>query len=110
MLKDKEKDRHTGLLTDTKKNQKNKKKDKKFSEMIYVDDPRSHDDFLGESTDLYIYDIPKTLNRMEIETILKSFGKVKSYQYKRLHKYQLIRVELFPYHELLDYATKWTDF
>jgi hypothetical protein len=44
---------------------------------------------------IYIYDILKKYQGSEILTILKNFGEVSSYAVKRLHKYQLIKVEIF---------------
>jgi hypothetical protein len=46
-------------------------------------------------TGIYVYDIPKKYGSSEVEAILKEFGKVSSYETKRLHKYQLIKAEIF---------------
>jgi hypothetical protein len=81
----------------SEKTKKNKKKDKKFSAKISVTDDQSttNGKFSEEKSDLYIYDIPKKFQNSDIEDIIKIYGKVVSYEIKRLHKYQLIRAEIY---------------
>jgi hypothetical protein len=77
---------------------KKKKMDKKFSRKISC--AGSQEMINGaiyklETMELYIYDILKKYQGSEILMILKNFGEVSSYAVKRLHKYQLIKAEIF---------------
>jgi hypothetical protein len=90
MLQDKE-----NRSTSGDKNRK-KKKDKRFSEkIIATDDSVPKDDYRREISEMYIYDILKKYEKTDVEAIIKNYGKVASYEIKRLHKYQLIKAEIY---------------
>jgi hypothetical protein len=52
--------------------------------------------------EMYIYDIPKKYEGADLKAIIKNFGKVSSYEVKRLHKYQLIKAEIYLAHEWMN--------
>jgi hypothetical protein len=77
---------------------KKRNKDKKFSGKISC--ARKQEMISGleyevKKMKLYLYDIPKKYKDTKILAIMKTFGEVSSYEKKRLHKYQLIRAEIF---------------
>jgi hypothetical protein len=92
-------DKAENQVTKSGKN-KRKKKDKKFSEKRSANDERFlHQGFSHLKMEMYIYDILKKYEGADLEAIIKSFGKVSSYEVKRLHKYQLIKAEIHLAHE-----------
>jgi hypothetical protein len=80
------------------KNQKKKKLDKKFSGKIQLADTRiiaNGSGFTNKKMKMYIYNILKKYKGSDLEAIIKNFGKVESYEVKRLYKYQLIKANIF---------------
>jgi hypothetical protein len=93
MLQDKEIRSTSG----DKNRKKKEKKDKRFSEKIIATDvPVLKVDYRQEISEMYIYDIPKKYENTEVKAIIENnYGKVVSYEIKRLHKYQLIKAKIY---------------
>jgi hypothetical protein len=76
--------------------EKKNKKDKRFSKQFTVTDDKTSIDGISYAKDtLYICDMLRKFDWLEVKEILKVFGKVASFEVKKLHKYQLIKANIY---------------